>query len=267
MEAWELLRWSVDFRGGNGSEMGGLRGFEPDLRWICLVCRIGGGLELLSSDGNCSFLGATCFFHNMSAKPIREYDAKLLLAYHLSRVPQFGSVCTVRKEFTSPDTRVAQVSHTLLPPALQPRLLPVPPSLCLENWESRPAALAPTFSPIQRDRTLRSSADLWWFIRWRTTRRRAISLPTRNYPLGSSPINSSSSRINSSNDVERLVSCASLSFAQHRGTAAHFFVGYDSLLNKEWAEGKDWIKARAGEQVQVRPIYPLCEIRADPSGG
>lgn len=41
---------------------------------------------------------------------IREFDAKLLLAHHLARAPQFGTVCTVRPGFTAPDTRVAQVS-------------------------------------------------------------------------------------------------------------------------------------------------------------
>ncbi|KAM0755234.1 ATP-citrate synthase [Meredithblackwellia eburnea MCA 4105] len=45
----------------------------------------------------------------MSAKPIREFDAKLLVAHHLTRVPQHGSI-VVRKEFTNPDTRVAQVT-------------------------------------------------------------------------------------------------------------------------------------------------------------
>ncbi|GAA5953629.1 hypothetical protein JCM21900_003367 [Sporobolomyces salmonicolor] len=46
----------------------------------------------------------------MSSKPVREFDAKLLLAYHLTRAPTVGSKAAARESFTSPDTRVAQVS-------------------------------------------------------------------------------------------------------------------------------------------------------------
>lgn len=41
---------------------------------------------------------------------IREFDAKALLAHHLTRAPQVGTTCSVRPGFKSPDTRVAQVS-------------------------------------------------------------------------------------------------------------------------------------------------------------
>lgn len=46
----------------------------------------------------------------MASKPIREFDAKALLAHHLVRAPQVGKTCSVRPGFKSPDTRVAQVS-------------------------------------------------------------------------------------------------------------------------------------------------------------
>lgn len=46
----------------------------------------------------------------MSAKAIREYDAKLLVSYWLSRAPQFGTACPSSKAFKSPSVRVAQIS-------------------------------------------------------------------------------------------------------------------------------------------------------------
>ncbi|GAA5864104.1 hypothetical protein JCM3774_006382 [Rhodotorula dairenensis] len=46
----------------------------------------------------------------MSSKPIREYDAKLLVAYHLGRAPNVGSKAVARESFTSTPVKVAQVS-------------------------------------------------------------------------------------------------------------------------------------------------------------
>ncbi|GJE86775.1 ATP-citrate synthase-like protein [Phanerochaete sordida] len=46
----------------------------------------------------------------MSAKPIREYDAKLLLAYWLERAPAVDANATVKTNFTYPSPKVAQVS-------------------------------------------------------------------------------------------------------------------------------------------------------------
>lgn len=45
----------------------------------------------------------------MSAKAIREWDAKLLVAYHLARAPAFGTQCKVRDSFKAPNTKCAQV--------------------------------------------------------------------------------------------------------------------------------------------------------------
>ncbi|PSR87377.1 hypothetical protein PHLCEN_2v5194 [Hermanssonia centrifuga] len=46
----------------------------------------------------------------MSAKPIREYDAKLLLAYWLERAPSVDSSASVATKFVFPSPKVAQVS-------------------------------------------------------------------------------------------------------------------------------------------------------------
>ncbi|KIP02148.1 hypothetical protein PHLGIDRAFT_130891 [Phlebiopsis gigantea 11061_1 CR5-6] len=46
----------------------------------------------------------------MSAKPIREYDAKLLLAYWLERAPSVDPSATVATKFVYPAPKVAQVS-------------------------------------------------------------------------------------------------------------------------------------------------------------
>ncbi|GAA97290.1 uncharacterized protein L969DRAFT_84276 [Mixia osmundae IAM 14324] len=46
----------------------------------------------------------------MSAKAIREFDAKLLLAYWLTRAPDVSSTVTARKGFAVPTPRVAQVA-------------------------------------------------------------------------------------------------------------------------------------------------------------
>ncbi|POV95083.1 hypothetical protein PSTT_16469 [Puccinia striiformis] len=46
----------------------------------------------------------------MSAKAIREYDAKLLVAHFLGRAPQFGTACPARPEFKAPEVKVAQIS-------------------------------------------------------------------------------------------------------------------------------------------------------------
>ncbi|GAA5856104.1 hypothetical protein JCM8547_002981 [Rhodosporidiobolus lusitaniae] len=46
----------------------------------------------------------------MSSKPIREYDAKLLVAYHLARAPTAGSKAVARESFQSPPVKVAQIS-------------------------------------------------------------------------------------------------------------------------------------------------------------
>ncbi|KAH9468940.1 hypothetical protein Pst134EA_009464 [Puccinia striiformis f. sp. tritici] len=46
----------------------------------------------------------------MSAKAIREYDAKLLVAHFLGRAPQFGTACPARREFKAPEVKVAQIS-------------------------------------------------------------------------------------------------------------------------------------------------------------
>ncbi|BGP41660.1 ATP citrate lyase subunit 1 [Rhodotorula kratochvilovae] len=46
----------------------------------------------------------------MAAKPVREFDAKLLVAYHLARAPTVGSKVQAREGFTSPEVKVAQVS-------------------------------------------------------------------------------------------------------------------------------------------------------------
>ncbi|GAA5977374.1 hypothetical protein JCM10908_004956 [Rhodotorula pacifica] len=46
----------------------------------------------------------------MSSKPIREYDAKLLVAYHLGRAPTVGSKAVARESFSSTPVKVAQVS-------------------------------------------------------------------------------------------------------------------------------------------------------------
>ncbi|EGU12112.1 envelope glycoprotein [Rhodotorula toruloides ATCC 204091] len=45
----------------------------------------------------------------MSAKPIREYDAKLLLAYHLARAPTAGSKAVARDGFQSPEAEHAEL--------------------------------------------------------------------------------------------------------------------------------------------------------------
>ncbi|KNZ64439.1 ATP citrate (Pro-S)-lyase [Puccinia sorghi] len=45
----------------------------------------------------------------MSAKAIREYDAKLLVAHFLGRAPQFGQACPARPEFKPPEVKVAQI--------------------------------------------------------------------------------------------------------------------------------------------------------------
>ncbi|THH23282.1 hypothetical protein EUX98_g7898 [Antrodiella citrinella] len=46
----------------------------------------------------------------MSAKPIREYDAKLLLAYHLERAPAVAPNAQIATKFIYPSVKVAQVS-------------------------------------------------------------------------------------------------------------------------------------------------------------
>ncbi|KAH8076011.1 ATP-citrate synthase [Cristinia sonorae] len=46
----------------------------------------------------------------MSAKPIREYDAKLLLAYHLERAPAVDASAQIATKFVYPSVKVAQVS-------------------------------------------------------------------------------------------------------------------------------------------------------------
>ncbi|CAH7669494.1 ATP-citrate synthase [Phakopsora pachyrhizi] len=62
----------------------------------------------------------------MSAKPIREYDAKLLLSYWLSRSASFGKNCSVDgTKFNSPDVKVAQInwdqtSNSITPDSLLP---------------------------------------------------------------------------------------------------------------------------------------------------
>ncbi|KAH9822648.1 citrate synthase-like protein [Melampsora americana] len=61
----------------------------------------------------------------MSAKAIREYDAKLLVGYWLARAPQFGEACPVPKSFKSPEVKVAQISwdsatNTITPDANLP---------------------------------------------------------------------------------------------------------------------------------------------------
>ncbi|KAK4051667.1 ATP citrate lyase subunit 1 [Microbotryomycetes sp. JL221] len=61
----------------------------------------------------------------MASKPIAEYDAKLLVAYHLPRAPLHGKQCTVRESFKAPNTRVAQVkwdpeSNTVTPDSALP---------------------------------------------------------------------------------------------------------------------------------------------------
>ncbi|GAA5888457.1 hypothetical protein JCM16303_002774 [Sporobolomyces ruberrimus] len=63
----------------------------------------------------------------MSSKPIREYDAKLLLAYHLARAPTVGSKVAARESFASPDTRVAQVSW-------DPETKQLTPDSALPSW-------------------------------------------------------------------------------------------------------------------------------------
>ncbi|GAA5822244.1 hypothetical protein JCM11251_006274 [Rhodosporidiobolus azoricus] len=46
----------------------------------------------------------------MASKPIREYDAKLLVAYHLGRAPTAGTKAVARESFVSPPVKVAQIS-------------------------------------------------------------------------------------------------------------------------------------------------------------
>ncbi|GAA6023243.1 hypothetical protein JCM10207_005219 [Rhodosporidiobolus poonsookiae] len=46
----------------------------------------------------------------MSSKPIREYDAKLVVAYHLGRAPTAGTKAVARDSFVSPPVKVAQIS-------------------------------------------------------------------------------------------------------------------------------------------------------------
>ncbi|BGP17931.1 hypothetical protein JCM10213_003939 [Rhodosporidiobolus nylandii] len=46
----------------------------------------------------------------MSSKPIREWDAKLLVAYHLARAPTAGSKAVARDSFVSPPVKCAQIS-------------------------------------------------------------------------------------------------------------------------------------------------------------
>ncbi|KAI9630829.1 hypothetical protein KEM48_013598 [Puccinia striiformis f. sp. tritici PST-130] len=61
----------------------------------------------------------------MSAKAIREYDAKLLVAHFLGRAPQFGTACPARPEFKAPEVKVAQISWD--PVSLAPEYFIVEP--------------------------------------------------------------------------------------------------------------------------------------------
>ncbi|MBW0531202.1 hypothetical protein O181_070917 [Austropuccinia psidii MF-1] len=56
----------------------------------------------------------------MSAKAIREYDAKLLVSHWLPRAPQFGKTCSVSNQFKSPQVKVAQVTWDSLSNSLTP---------------------------------------------------------------------------------------------------------------------------------------------------
>ncbi|ORY83471.1 citrate synthase-like protein [Leucosporidium creatinivorum] len=56
----------------------------------------------------------------MASKPVREFDAKLLLAHHLSAAPQHGTKVTVRPGWKAPVTKVAQVSWDPATGALTP---------------------------------------------------------------------------------------------------------------------------------------------------
>ncbi|GAA6007434.1 uncharacterized protein JCM10292_002404 [Rhodotorula paludigena] len=59
--------------------------------------------------------------------PIREFDAKLLVAYHLARAPTAGSQAQAREGFTSTEVKVAQVSW-------DPETNQITPDAALPNW-------------------------------------------------------------------------------------------------------------------------------------
>ncbi|BGP41658.1 ATP citrate lyase subunit 1 [Rhodotorula kratochvilovae] len=63
----------------------------------------------------------------MAAKPVREFDAKLLVAYHLARAPTVGSKVQAREGFTSPEVKVAQVSW-------DPETNQITPDATLPHW-------------------------------------------------------------------------------------------------------------------------------------
>ncbi|KAA1084008.1 citrate synthase [Puccinia graminis f. sp. tritici] len=63
----------------------------------------------------------------MSAKAIREYDAKLLVAHFLGRAPQFGKACPARPEFKAPEVKVAQISW-------DPQSNTITPDSSLPSW-------------------------------------------------------------------------------------------------------------------------------------
>ncbi|GAA5915526.1 hypothetical protein JCM8208_007477, partial [Rhodotorula glutinis] len=63
----------------------------------------------------------------MASKPIREFDAKLLVAYHLARAPTVGSKVQAREGFTSPEVKVAQVSW-------DPETNQITPDAALPHW-------------------------------------------------------------------------------------------------------------------------------------
>ncbi|SGY26479.1 BQ5605_C018g08739 [Microbotryum silenes-dioicae] len=148
----------------------------------------------------------------MSAKPIREYDAKLLLAYHLNHAAQFGTECTVRPGWKAPNTRVAQL----------PRV---------GKRDRRSCSLSPTRVDSiichEADHALRptmpSELVQWDPAKGDVTRDEALPAWVFTDKLVVKP--------------DQLI--------KRRGKAGLL------ALNKTWAEGKQWITERAGKQVQV----------------
>ncbi|KAG8926476.1 citrate synthase [Tulasnella sp. 417] len=79
----------------------------------------------------------------MSSKPIREYDAKLLLAYWLERAPAVSKSATVQTDFIYPPPQVAQVSW-------DPATGAITPDTQLPQWVSSTKLVAKPDQLIKR---------------------------------------------------------------------------------------------------------------------
>ncbi|KAI0700170.1 ATP-citrate synthase [Cytidiella melzeri] len=87
------------------------------------ICRAQGVIDLSPSSHLLSLLAS----FKMSAKPIREYDAKLLLAYWLERAPPVDPSATVKTKLVYPSPKVAQV-------AWDPTTNAITPDTQLPGW-------------------------------------------------------------------------------------------------------------------------------------